>query len=192
MRRSLLALTLALLPAVASAAPAPKLVPVPQPSVLAAEEEPSPPLSERRTRERDHKHGPVHQVVLYIPNRALDLLDIVRLRARLGPGLAVSVRVTEAADLFGGAYIALYVGLPGPRGKPLPKLPIGIESRAGVEVSVLDFAADLPYVKPGYGKGEIGVGLHLLLVGVDVGVDALEIADLITGLFFVDLMGDDL
>lgn len=133
-----------------------------------------------------------HQIVLWIPNRLFDALDIVRLRARLGPGLSLSVRATDYVDVFAGAHVALYVGLPGPRGKPSLNLPIGAESNVGVEVSVFDAAASIPYMNPTYGKTEFGVGVHALVIGVDVGFDPVELVDFITGILFIDIRHDDL
>ena len=133
-----------------------------------------------------------HQIVLWIPNRIFDALDIVRLRARLGPGVSISVRATDYVDLFAGAHVALYVGVPGPRGKPSLNLPIGLESNVGVEVSVFDAAASIPYMNPTYGKTEFGVGVHALVIGVDVGFDPVELVDFITGILFIDIRHDDL
>ena len=44
---------------------------------------------------------------------------------------------------------------------------------------------------PDYGVAEVGVGLHAALLGVDVGVDPLEIVDLVLGFLTIDLRGDD-
>ncbi|MBN2799118.1 MAG: hypothetical protein JXX28_08215 [Deltaproteobacteria bacterium] len=132
------------------------------------------------------------RVLLYVPNRLLDVFDVARLRARVGPGVAVSVRLTDAADLYVGAYASLYAGLPGPRNRPLPKLPLGAETRAGVEVSTVDLAPSLWLTSPDYGPYEVGVGVHLLVLGVDVGVDPLELVDLLGGFLFLDPARDDL
>ncbi len=75
-------------------------------------------------------HGILHKLVMYVPNRVLDMLDVVRLRARVGPGVALNVRVTNLAAV--------------------------------------------------------------LLVGLDAGVEPLELLDLVAGLFFIDLRADDL
>jgi hypothetical protein len=37
----------------------------------------------------------------------------------------------------------------------------------------------------------VGTGFQAAIVGVDVGVDAVEILDLVLGFFFIDLTGDD-
>jgi len=136
-------------------------------------------------------HGVLHKIVMYIPNRVLDVFDIVRFRVRVGPGLAVDARATKVASAFVGSYASVYVGLPGPRNRPFPKLPIGFESRNGVQASVVD-ATVSGGVDPDYGPAEIGVGVQALIVGIDVGVEPLEILDLLAGFFFIDLTHDDL
>jgi hypothetical protein len=37
----------------------------------------------------------------------------------------------------------------------------------------------------------VGAGFQAAIVGIDVRVDAVEILDLVLGLFFIDLTGDD-
>ena len=139
----------------------------------------------------DEGHSPIHKIVMFIPNVILDFVDVVRLRVRVGPGIAADVRATELASVFVGSYGSVYAGLPGPRNRRRPKLPIGLESRSGVQVSVADATAE-GNIGPDYGPAEIGVGVHLLIVGVDVGVEPLELLDFVTGLVFIDLRNDDL
>lgn len=141
--------------------------------------------------EATEPHGVFHKVVMYLPNRVLDVFDIVRLRVRVGPGVAAGVRATEVASAFAGSYASVYVGLPGPRNRPLPKLPVGVESRSGLQVSLLDASAT-GGVGPDYGPAEIGAGVQAIMVGFDVGVDPLEILDLAAGFLFIDLRNDDL
>lgn len=136
-------------------------------------------------------HGVLYKVAMYVPNRILDVFDIVRLRVRVGPGIAADVRATEAASAFVGSYASVYAGLPGPRNRPLPKLPVGIETRTGAQVSVADATVSGGF-GPDYGPAEIGAGAQLLIVGLDVGVDPLEIVDLVAGFFFINLTNDDL
>jgi hypothetical protein len=136
------------------------------------------------------KHGFVHKLLLYIPNRVLDALDMVRCRVRVGPGLALDVRATEYADVFIGTYASVYAGLPGPRMRKTPHLPVGIESLSGIEVSVADLSAGAGF-GPDYSSTEIGVGIQALIVGADVGVDPMEIIDFIGGLFLLDPRRDD-
>jgi hypothetical protein len=141
--------------------------------------------------EPDKGPGAVHIVLAYIPNRILDALDIVRLRARIGPGFAVGVRATEAADVFAGTYTTVYAGLPGPRGRKIPRLPIGIESRTGIEVSIVDASTGLGFA-PKYGKTEVGLGIQAFIAGLDIGIDPLEIVDFGLGIFCIDIKDDDL
>ena len=136
-------------------------------------------------------HSAIHKIALFIPNVILDLFDVVRMRVRVGPGIAADVRATELASVFVGSYGSVYAGLPGPRNRVKPKLPIGLESRSGIQVSVADGTADTN-IGPDYGPTEIGVGVHLLIIGLDVGVEPLELLDFVTGLVFIDLRDDDL
>lgn len=41
-----------------------------------------------------------HEVALYLPNRIFDLLDIFRVRVRLGPGISVGVRASKHVQFF--------------------------------------------------------------------------------------------
>ena len=45
---------------------------------------------------------------------------------------------------------------------------------------------------PDYTRTECGLGFQALLIGLDVGVDPVEVMDLLLGLFLVDLRIDDL
>lgn len=137
----------------------------------------------------DEGHSAGHVALYYIPNRVFDLLDIVRARLRLGPGLAFDARATEFADFFVGAYSSVWMGLPGPREAPVINWPFGLESRAGAEVSVVDATAEGGV---NYGFLEVGLGGQLVIIGVDVGVDVWEALDFITGLVTIDPGHDDL
>ena len=138
-----------------------------------------------------NSHGVLHKIVMYLSNRVLDLFDVVRLRVRVGPGIAVDARATEVASAFVGSYVSVYAGLPGPRNRRLPKLPVGLESRTGVQASVAD-ATVSGGIGPDYGPTEIGIGVQALVVGVDAGIEPLEFLDLLSGFFFIDLKDDDL
>jgi hypothetical protein len=151
------------------------------PSIAGAEEQAAPAES----------RGVLHKVVMYLPNRILDVFDIVRMRVRVGPGLAVGARATEVASAFVGAYGTVYAGLPGPRNRPTVKLPFGFESRSGVQASVLDATAT-GGVGPDYSTSEIGADAQAGIVGINVGVDPVEVVDLAAGFLFIDLRNDDL
>jgi len=85
----------------------------------------------------------------------------------------------------------VYAGLPGPRNRPEVKLPVGFESRSGLQASLID-ATESGGVGPDYGPAEFGAGVQAVFFGLDVGIEPLEILDLAAGIFFIDLRGDDL
>jgi hypothetical protein len=105
--------------------------------------------------------------------------------------MAFAARATESADLFLGRYTGVYVGLPGPRGGVIPRLPVSVESRSGAEVSLADLSTGVG-LAPKYSPTEIGAGLQLFAAGVDVGIDPVELADLLAGFLLIDLRDDDL
>ena len=141
--------------------------------------------------EETEPHSVGHKLVMYIPNRIFDLLDIVRARLRIGPGLAAGVRITEPVSVYIGAYGSLYGGLPGPRLEPeLPK-PFGVEDLNGAQLSFLNLSTGLG-AGPGYSWTEIGLSLHLLIIGADVDVDPMEAVDFLAGFLTLDPRHDDL
>jgi hypothetical protein len=129
-------------------------------------------------------------ILMYVPNRLLDALDMVRARLRLGPGFAVGARATEYADFYVGTYVSVYIGLPGPRGRKFPRLPVGMESKTGAEVSVVDATIE-GGMSPDYGMTEFGFGFQALLLGIDVGVDPFEMLDFVVGFLTFDPLDDD-
>ncbi len=139
-------------------------------------------------------HGVAHKLLLYIPNRVFDVLDVARVRLRLGPGLGLGVRVTKIASLYLGSYASAYIGLRGPRLHPEIPWPFGADTNSGVQISVINETTDEPEEKgaPAYGLLEIGADGQLILFGAALGVDPLEVVDFVTGIFLVDLTGDDL
>jgi len=150
----------------------------------AAEPEPTPPAAPEPERERGNP------ILMYLPNRLFDIFDLVRLRVRAGPGFALSARATEVLDATMGGYTSIFVGLRGPRGEPRIPWPAGIEKFAGVEVSVAG-GSDEARFDPHYGAFEVGAGVHLVLLGVDVGVEPMEALDLVLGFLFIDIAKDD-
>ena len=134
--------------------------------------------------------GVIGAIVFYVPNRVFDLMDIVRLRFRVGPGISAGVRCTRPLSAFVGLHSTVFVGLPGPRGpKRINRIPFpfGLDLRAGAQVSLADASSGTPYYDP----LEVGFEVQPLLVGVNVGIGVFEIFDFFTGLVFIDLVGDD-
>lgn len=130
------------------------------------------------------------RLLWYAPNRVMDLMDVFRLRLRVGPGLAANFRLTDYGAFYVGRYDAIYAGLPGPRGAHRLRSPAGVESLHGVVIAGVD-ATDDTRKGPEYGVAEVDVGVQLLLVGAEAGVDAAEIGDFIGGLLLFDPEGDD-
>ncbi len=129
-------------------------------------------------------------LIFYLPNRALDLVDPFRLRARVGPGTALGLRATTLADIYLGSYTSIYAGLPGPRNRWLPKLPVGLESSSGAGLSLANATLDGP-IGPDYSATEFGLSIHILLIGLDAGIDPVEILDFFAGLILLDPRDDD-
>lgn len=165
-------------------------VPVSAQELTASEETEKAPLVEEDEYDgkRDERSVFGH-VLFYIPNRLLDLIDIVRLRVRVGPGFGFSVRATKAVQLNISSYATVYAGLPGPRQRRTPRMPIGLETYSGLALSLLEL--DIKPFSPDYSPTEFGVGGQLMVVGVDAGIDPYEIIDFLAGLVFLDLQNDD-
>jgi hypothetical protein len=156
-------------------------------NIASAEPEAAPPAAEPAK----ESHGVGHRLLFWIPNRVFDVLDLVRLRVRVGPGLTVSVRATEALDLNVGAHGTVFVGLHGPRSEPQIPWPLGLETFKAAELSVADAGTDETKHGPQYGPLECGVGFQAAIIGLDVGVEPYDAFDLLAGIFLVDPKGDD-
>lgn len=148
---------------------------------------PAPPTDEPRPR-----RSIGHHLLMYIPNRIFDVLDIVRAKAGFGPGFSVGVRLTDYMDFWVGAETVTWVGLPGPRRTPRVPLPVGMDTRVGAEIASAE-AVDSPTEGTlVYAPDEIGVQVHPILVSAEVGVSVQEALDAVFGFLFIDIVGDDL
>ena len=107
------------------------------------------------------KEGTKHPILMYLPNRIFDLLDIFRVRVRVGPGISIGVRATTPISAFVGFHSSVFAGLPGPRGNAEIPWPVGIENRGGVQASVVDLSSQETYYDP----LEIGLEAHPLISG---------------------------
>lgn len=131
------------------------------------------------------------RVLYYLPNRALDLTDMVRARVRVGPGVHVGARVTDYLSFEAGRYRSFYFGFPGPRYPYRVVAPLGFECKRGLELCGVDATDEMKH-EPHYSEAEISVGGQFLLVGGRIGVDLFEVADFFAGWVFLDPRGDDL
>lgn len=130
------------------------------------------------------------KILWYIPNRLMDIVDIFRVRAKVGPGLAAGVRLTDHASFYVGRQHSAWVGLPGARYPQWVRWPVGFENQRGVVVASVDASDDVRN-PPHYGFTETNVNLHLLIVGAEVGIDPLELSDFFLGWFMYDVGRDD-
>lgn len=155
----------------------------------AGTQEPAPPPAGAHQEQADTKEKGrnKHPILFYIPNRIFDLLDILRIRVRVGPGISAGVRVTKPVSAFAGFHNTLFAGLHGPRGKAQIPWPVGIESRGGAQASVVDLASGNAY----YGPLEVGVEVQPLIAGFNIGIGVFEILDFATGFLCIDLQEDD-
>jgi hypothetical protein len=128
-----------------------------------------------------------HPILMYLPNRIFDLLDIFRIRVRVGPGISAGVRATKPLSAFVGFHSTLFVGLHGPRGKAEFPWPVGIENRGGAQASLANLAPGNTY----YGPLEVGAEVQPLIVGINIGVEPFELVDFAAGFLCIDLQDDD-
>jgi hypothetical protein len=123
-------------------------------------------------------------VLLWVPNRVLDLIDIFRVDVGVGPSVGAVVRVTEYAQA-GYRQMAPASLRVGDFGR---QMPVMVEASNEIGVSPLFKQSKDRSLCP----GEVGVGADLLLVGAYGGVCLDEAVDFLAGIFFIDLKDDDL
>lgn len=133
----------------------------------------------------DESRGLGTHVLLYLPNRVLDLFDVARVGVDVGPGLGIELKATEAVQAMALTTFAIGVGFQG-----LRHLPFRVGSEAAFGVGPLGGTAEIGgwYRSP----TEFRVGLHLLLVGAHASVDPVEIVDFVLGFLLIDIKDDDL
>jgi hypothetical protein len=151
----------------------------------------TPPAIELSEGEPAQKKSLGHRLLFYIPNRLLDLIDMVRLRGRVGPGIALNIRATDHLSFYVGRYHSVYVGLPGPRHPEKWRSPAGLEEWRGIYFFGVD-ATDDTENGPAYAPAEFNVGAQVLVLGIDAGFDPVELGDFLSGLILRDPVGDDL
>lgn len=144
----------------------------------------------------------VSTYLLYVPNRVLDILDVVSLGVTAGPGLNVKAHLGAVATVcypFAavGAKVGwnthymddlnannpLYLWL---RYKPVTWGIDGKRTLPGLGLMELDI------LRIKTAPDEVKLGAHLFVLGVDVGVRAVDLLDALTGFVLVDLNSDDI
>ena len=123
-------------------------------------------------------------VVMWIPNRVLDFIDIFRADIGVGPSFGAVVRVTKYGQV-GYRQMAPASLRIGDFGR---QLPVMVESSN-------EFGVGPAYVESADREicaGEVGLGGDLLVAGAYAGICLDEVADFIGGIFFIDFKEDDL
>lgn len=147
------------------------------------------------------------RIALWLPDRLLDLCDVVSFDVAFGIGLYADVHVTRAVQLAAGGRTSLGVGWHD--GRSLGTL---LQSESGLAYGPYDAilfgsgtadvfgasrmsGAHSPFDPLYQGVRDywaVGGAVHALLIGVSVDVHPLEIADFVAGVFTYDWLGDDL
>ncbi len=126
----------------------------------------------------------VVKTLLFVPNRILDILDIIRVDVGVGPSAGAVVRITPYAQAGVRLMMPLSVRL-GLRGR---RSPVFVEhvNEMGIGPTFLSSNDREPSIL------EIGVGADLFLAGFYVGISLDSIGDAIVGFAGFDPAEDDL
>jgi hypothetical protein len=123
-------------------------------------------------------------VLLWLPNRVLDLVDVFRVDVGVGPAVGGVVRVTEYAQVGYRQMLPASLRV-GDFGRQLPVI---VETSNEIGISPLFIQSKDRKLCP----GEVGLGVDIALVGAYGGVCLDEAVDFLAGIFFIDLKDDDM
>ena len=123
-------------------------------------------------------------VLMYLPNRIFDLIDIVHVDLGVGPSFGGVVRTTKWVQVGHREFYpgSLRVGLRGRR------LPIFWENTRGSGFGSR-YRSDKARTVDDF---EFGAGLDLFVAGGYAGISLDEAADFVGGIFTIDFKDDDL
>ncbi|MGI8905888.1 MAG: hypothetical protein ACR2IE_05290 [Candidatus Sumerlaeaceae bacterium] len=124
----------------------------------------------------------VDLVLYYAPNRVLDAIDIFRASIGIGCGFGFNVRATELAEIGMGNYCTTRFGF---KGRVMPVYDEKIDE-AGI--GFLGCVNGCLQRDP----SEVGVDLHLGIIGAQAAVSLVEAVDFVAGFVLIDLQCDDL
>lgn len=123
------------------------------------------------------------KVLLWVPNRVVDFIDIFRADIGVGPALGAVVRVTDYGKI--GARVVTPVSLRvGLFGKDWPFL---IEHSNELGIGPLYLESGERKVTP----LEVGAGFDFFLFGAYAGISIDEAADFLSGIIGEDISDDD-
>ena len=131
--------------------------------------------------------NPVRAVLLYIPNRLVDVLDVVHFGYGVGPGFGFEIHPTRFARL--GAVDSIDVGFAwlGRFGNPVQQ---GLHARATISVLEAKYVPRWSKVWR-FPQWDVGIYYHALFDQIYIAIAPDEIVDLIVGFSTFDLKGDD-
>lgn len=124
-------------------------------------------------------------LALYLPNRLLDLGDVVTVGVNVGPGFGVGGQATKAASAVASSDTSVGVGF-----QTFRRLPVCARSRTLVAVGPVR----APSLSPlGWRTRfwDVGGELHVALLGAHAYVNPDAILDAAAGFFFFDPSEDD-
>ncbi|MBN2489247.1 MAG: hypothetical protein JXQ29_00155 [Planctomycetes bacterium] len=123
---------------------------------------------------------------LYIPNRVVDLLDVVHVGYGVGPGFGLDVHLTRYGRLCAVAGVDVGAAWLGRHTSPFQ---YGVHARAAAGPA--QAPAELAEHVWRWPQWDIGVYYHALLDHIYVAVAPDEIVDFFAGLITLDLKDDD-
>lgn len=134
---------------------------------------------------RREGHGLIGTILWYIPNRVIDVFDMLRFGADVGPGIGLDGQATDALQARAIAQTSVGLGFQSLRHSPVQT---GVQSALGVGPVGGDAQVGGWYRSP----TDIRLGAHAAIVGAHVAIDPVEIADFVLGFVFIDIRDDDL
>lgn len=127
----------------------------------------------------------VRAIVGYLPNRVMDLFDVVRFGVNLGPGLGAQVKATDPLQVTSISRTSVGIGL-----QSLRHLPVMAAAEDTTDGCVAGPGAD-ESLKWFRSPTDLRVEVHPLVAGAHVAVDPVEIVDFVLGLVGIDVKDDD-
>jgi hypothetical protein len=129
---------------------------------------------------------PTGTALLWLPNRVLDLLEIVRFGIDLGPGYGADLELTSLARFAGMQRDSLGIGWQGLRRWPVTA---GHDQYHCVGPATGQVGFGYHWYR---GPADLRLELHPLLLGFNVALDLSAAGDFLLGIFTLDPEDDDL
>jgi len=169
-----------------------------------------PRLGSNQPRRARTERSPAARVLLYLPDRLLDLADLVSLDLHLGFGLYANVHATRAVQAGLGTrgvtgvgwHERRSLGLREQQESSLVLVAIGAEATSGALTGTSGILSWSETVAGLHGPRDplyqevrdywaVGAGLTLIFIGMDLDFHPVQVADFVAGIATVDFLGDD-